>query len=105
LLPAKITASTIKIPWIFRSWQQDGRQNDLRRWPSNSRFRLMFRDLKKAPDFDKGMYQGGTVFDRERAMRMKFPLAQADALIEFLSEILDILNYKQEMDAGFFRLL
>jgi hypothetical protein len=96
----------MKVPWVFRGWQHDCRHNDLSRWPSNdSRFRMVFRDLKKTPDFDKGVYQGGTVFDREKVMKMKFPLAQADALIEFLSEILDTLNLRQETDTGFFHLL
>jgi hypothetical protein len=65
---------------------------------------MVFKELRKAPDFDKGLFQGGSIFDRATVMKLKYPMAQAGALVEFLQEIIDMLDYREDTHRGYFHL-
>lgn len=96
-------AVTERSAWIFRKQNHhyDGRRANLKKWSgSDRRYKNLFIELSKAPDFKKGLYEGGSSFHVDAAMESKYPIAQAEALKEFLKEVNCIMNCKYKVHDG-----
>lgn len=89
--------------WIFRrqNHNYDSRNVNLKKWSlTDRRYKNLFVELSKVPDFEKGLYEGGSTFNVDAATKTKFPVAQAQALKELLDEVKSMMDLKHEVHNG-----
>ncbi|KAL3475279.1 hypothetical protein BJX99DRAFT_259569 [Aspergillus californicus] len=90
-----------RTPWIFRT-AQDGRDVNLTKWSKvDIRFRGVFKTLKNAPPFTKGLFENNNgqmassaKIDFEEAVK-----AQAQVVYALMDEILNLLEIHREMES------
>lgn len=87
-------------PWIFRNPVQDFRRVNLKAWcKTDTRYRGVFKTLRRVPKFETGLWDGGTE-DCQEELAERGSGAQAQVVYALLSEIEDMMDLKKLMADG-----
>lgn len=87
-------------PWIFRNPVQDFRRVNLKAWcKTDTRYRGVFKTLRRVPKFETGLWDGGTE-DCQEELAEHGSGAQAQVVYALLSEIEDMMDLKKLMADG-----